>query len=146
MFRHQNRRYLNIVRATGMGGFIRIPPDSSVFCVFEAGRRAQAKLTGASNRWRIGIMNTAELAEAVAASAGLTKADAKKLVDTVFAAIADAAAKGEEVSLSAFGKFKVKESPAREGRNPSTGAPIKIAASRKLTFAAAKSVKDKLNG
>jgi DNA-binding protein HU-beta len=91
-------------------------------------------------------MNTAELAEAVAASAGLTKADAKKLVDTVFAAIADTAAKGEEVSLSAFGKFKVKESPAREGRNPTTGATNQIAASRKLTFAAAKSVKDKLNG
>lgn len=91
-------------------------------------------------------MNTAELAEAVATSAGMTKADAKKLVDTVFATIADAAARGEEISLSAFGKFKTKESPAREGRNPSTGATIQIAASRKLTFAPAKSVKDKLNG
>jgi DNA-binding protein HU-beta len=91
-------------------------------------------------------MNTAELADAVAASATLTKAEAKKMVDTVFAAIADAAARGEEVSLSAFGKFKIKESPAREGRNPSTGATIQIAASRKLTFTAAKSVKDKLNG
>lgn len=91
-------------------------------------------------------MNTAELADAVAASGGLTKADAKKLVDTVFATITDAAARGEEISLSAFGKFKIKDSPAREGRNPSTGATIQIAASRKLTFAAAKSVKDKLNG
>ncbi|OYW16016.1 MAG: integration host factor [Novosphingobium sp. 12-64-8] len=90
-------------------------------------------------------MNTAELAEAVAASEGLTKADAKKLVDAVFAAIADAAAKGEEVSLNAFGKFKIKDSPAREGRNPSTGATIQIAASRKLTFAPAKAVKDKIN-
>jgi len=91
-------------------------------------------------------MNTAELAEAVAASEGMTKADAKKIVDAVFAAIADAAAKGEEVSLNAFGKFKIKDSPAREGRNPSTGATIQIAASRKLTFAAAKAVKDKING
>lgn len=91
-------------------------------------------------------MNTAELADAVASSNGMTKAEAKKVVDAVFAAIADAAAKGEEVSLSAFGKFKIKDSPAREGRNPSTGATIQIAASRKLTFAAAKSVKDKLNG
>jgi len=91
-------------------------------------------------------MNTAELADAVAASQGLTKADAKKLVDAVFVAIAEAAAKGEEISLNAFGKFKVKETPAREGRNPSTGATIQIAASRKLTFAAAKAVKDKLNG
>ncbi len=91
-------------------------------------------------------MNTAELADAIATSAGMTKVEAKKVVDAVFAAIADAAAKGEEVSLSAFGKFKIKDSPAREGRNPSTGATIQIAASRKLTFSAAKSVKDKLNG
>ena len=91
-------------------------------------------------------MNTAELAEAVAASEGLTKADARKFVDAVFVAITDAAAKGEEVSLNAFGKFKIKDSPAREGRNPSTGATIQIAASRKLTFAPAKAVKDKING
>lgn len=91
-------------------------------------------------------MNTTELAETVAASEGLTKADARKLVDAVFTAIADAATKGDEVSLNAFGKFKVKESPAREGRNPSTGATIQIAASRKLTFAPAKAVKDKING
>ncbi|OZA21704.1 MAG: integration host factor, partial [Novosphingobium sp. 17-62-19] len=43
-------------------------------------------------------------------------------------------------------KFKVKNTPAREGRNPSTGATIQIAASNKLTFSAAKAVKDKLNG
>jgi DNA-binding protein HU-beta len=91
-------------------------------------------------------MNNTELAEAVAAEHGLTKADARKYVDGVFAAIASAAAKGEEVSLSGFGKFKVKDQPAREGRNPSTGAAIQIAASKKLTFTPAKAVKDQLNG
>lgn len=91
-------------------------------------------------------MNTAELAEAVAAGHGLTKTDARKIVDAVFEAIADAAAKGDEISLNAFGKFKIKDTPAREGRNPSTGATIQIAASRKLTFAPAKAVKDKING
>ena len=91
-------------------------------------------------------MNTAELAEAVAAAEGVTKADARKLVDAVFVAITEAAAKGEEISLNAFGKFKIKDSPAREGRNPSTGETIQIAASRKLSFAPAKAVKDKLNG
>jgi DNA-binding protein HU-beta len=45
-----------------------------------------------------------------------------------------------------FGKFKVKETPAREGRNPATGETIKIAASKKLTFTPAKAVKDALNG
>ncbi|CAD7340107.1 HU family DNA-binding protein [Sphingomonadales bacterium 56] len=91
-------------------------------------------------------MNNTELAEAVAAEHGLTKADARKYVDGVFAAIAGAAAKGDEVSLSGFGKFKVKDQPAREGRNPSTGATIQIAASKKLTFTPAKAVKDQLNG
>lgn len=91
-------------------------------------------------------MNNSDLADVIAASQGMSKADARKAVDSVFAAIADAAAKGEEVSLNGFGKFKVKNSPAREGRNPSTGATILIAASNKLTFSAAKAVKDKLNG
>jgi len=91
-------------------------------------------------------MNNAELADQIAAAQGITKADARKLVDAVFAAVADAAAAGQEVSLNGFGKFKVKDTPAREGRNPSTGATIQIAASKKLSFAPAKAVKDKLNG
>ena len=91
-------------------------------------------------------MNNTDLAEALAADHGLTKADARKYVDAVFASIADAAAKGQEVSLNGFGKFKVKDSPAREGRNPSTGATIQIAASKKLTFTPGKAIKDQLNG
>ena len=91
-------------------------------------------------------MNNSDLADTLASAHNITKADARKLVDGVFAAIADAAAKGEEVSLNGFGKFKVKESAAREGRNPSTGATIQIAASKKLGFTPAKAVKDKLNG
>lgn len=91
-------------------------------------------------------MNTNDLADTLASENGLTKAEARKLVDGVFAAIAGAAAKGDEVSLNGFGKFKVKDSPAREGRNPATGAAMQIAASRKLTFAPAKAIKDKLNG
>lgn len=91
-------------------------------------------------------MNNNELAEAVAAANGLTKSDTRKILDSVFAAIADAAAKGDEVSLNGFGKFKVKASPARDGRHPSTGATIKIPASKKLTFSVAKATKDKLNG
>lgn len=91
-------------------------------------------------------MNNNDLAERLAAQTGSTKADARKAVDAVFTAITDAAAKGEEVSLNGFGKFKVKDTPAREGRNPATGEAIKIAASKKLSFAPAKAVKDRLNG
>lgn len=91
-------------------------------------------------------MNNSDIAEALAAENGITKADARKYVDGIFDAIAESAAKGEEISLNGFGKFKVKESPAREGRNPSTGATIQIAAAKKLGFAPAKAIKDKLNG
>jgi len=91
-------------------------------------------------------MNNTDLAEKIAGDHDLSKADARKLVDAVFAAIADAAAQGEEIALNGFGKFKVKDTPAREGRNPSTGATIQIAAAKKLGFTPAKAVKDKLNG
>jgi DNA-binding protein HU-beta len=91
-------------------------------------------------------MTNNDLTERLIADHGLTKTDAKKYVDTIFAAITEAAAKGDEVSLNGFGKFKVKQSAAREGRNPSTGAAIQIAASKKLSFSPAKAVKDKLNG
>ena len=91
-------------------------------------------------------MNHGELSDGVAEQLEVSKADGRKAVDAVFAAIAAAAAKGEEISVNGFGKFKVKATPAREGRNPSTGAAIQIAASKKLAFSAAKAIKDRLNG
>lgn len=90
-------------------------------------------------------MNNSDLADRIAASHSVSKADARKLVDGVFAAIVDAAAAGDEIAINGFGKFKVKDSPAREGRNPATGEAMQIAASKKLGFAPAKAVKDKLN-
>lgn len=91
-------------------------------------------------------MNTTELVDAVATQQGIAKSDAKKILDGLIAAIMESATKGEEISLNGFGKFKIKDSPARDGRNPATGETISIAASRKLTFTPAKAVKDKLNG
>ena len=61
-------------------------------------------------------MNNSDLIDTVATAHDLSKADAKKIIDGVISAIVDAAAKGEEISLNGFGKFKVKESAAREGR------------------------------
>lgn len=91
-------------------------------------------------------MTISELIDQVAASdAKLTKAQAKSIVEAVFAAISGAAKKGEEVSIPGFGKFKVQAKPARTGRNPSTGAAIQIAASKKVAFQPAKSLKDALN-
>ncbi len=91
-------------------------------------------------------MNNADLADRIADAHSLSKADARKIVDGVFAAIADAAANGEEVALNGFGKFKVKDTPARQGRNPATGEAIEIAASKKLTLTPAKALKERLNG
>jgi DNA-binding protein HU-beta len=91
-------------------------------------------------------MNTSELIEKVAAEAGLEKTQARKAIDAIVAAVTTAAKGGETVALSGFGQFKVKDTPARQGRNPATGETIEIAAARKLTFAPAKAVKDLLNG
>jgi len=89
-------------------------------------------------------MNIGELAKGVASATGSSEADAKKAITAVFDQIAGAAAKGEEVSIAGFGKFSVKDRPEREGRNPATGAAMTIAASKKVSFTAAKGLKDKL--
>lgn len=91
-------------------------------------------------------MNSSDLVTILAASNDLTKADAKKVVEDIFAAIGDAAARGEEVSINNFGKFAVKKSPAREGRNPRTGEPMPIKAATKISFKPGKLLKDKVNG
>jgi DNA-binding protein HU-beta len=85
-------------------------------------------------------MKLTDLVDHVASEAGIQKGAAKKAVDAVFAGILEAAKKGEEVNLPGFGKFKVKDSQARQGRNPSTGEVIEIAASRRLSGASAKSM------
>ena len=91
-------------------------------------------------------VSTIDLADRIAAAHGLTKTAAKAAVEDVLKGIAEAAVKGEEVSLNGFGKFKVQDKPEREGRNPSTGAPMKIAASKKVVFQPAKALKDAVNG
>ncbi len=92
------------------------------------------------------MTTTADIADKIAAEQSLTKAQAKSIVDSVFKQITEAAAAGAETNIPGFGKFRVKESAEREGRNPATGAAMTIAASKKLSFAPAKAVKDALNG
>lgn len=89
-------------------------------------------------------MNISELAKGVAGVTGTSEADAKAAITAVFDQIAGAAAKGEEVAIPGFGKFAVKDRAERAGRNPATGEAIKIAASKKVAFTAAKGLKDKL--
>lgn len=91
-------------------------------------------------------MTNNDIADSLAAEHGLAKADARKFVSGVIAVIADAVARGEDVVLNGIGKFKVKDRPARQGRNPATGAVLQIAASKSLGFTPAKTIKDRLNG
>lgn len=90
-------------------------------------------------------MNKGELIEAVADSAGLSRADAGKAVDAVFDSITGALASSESVSLLGFGTFSVKARAARTGRNPRTGEPIQIAASNVPGFKAGKALKAAVN-
>ena len=91
-------------------------------------------------------MNTSELVTKIAEANSVSKTQAQAIVESMLKIFMSAAANGEEISLPGFGKFKVKETPEREGRNPASGEKIKIAASRKLTYSPAKAMKELLNG
>lgn len=90
-------------------------------------------------------MNKAELIDAVADSASLTKTDVAAAVDAIFDAISNALANGDTVSLVGFGTFSVSDRAARSGRNPRTGETISIAATRVPKFKAGKGLKDAVN-
>lgn len=85
-------------------------------------------------------MNTTELVDAVAAANDISKPKAKDLVTSIFASIIEAAKRGDEVAINGFGRFSVKERPAREGRNPRTGETLNIPASKSLGFKMSKPV------
>ncbi len=81
-------------------------------------------------------MNKAELIDAIASGAGLSKADAKKALDAFVDATGKALKKGDRISLVGFGSFSVSKREARTGRNPQTGKEIKIAAKNVVRFKA----------
>lgn len=90
-------------------------------------------------------MNKSELIDAIAASAEIPKASAGRALDAVIASITGALKVGDSVALIGFGTFDVKERAARTGRNPQTGQPIEIKASRVPSFKAGKALKDAVN-
>lgn len=87
-------------------------------------------------------MNKAELIDAIAGGADLSKADAKKALDAFIEATAGALKKGGRVSLVGFGSFSVAERSARTGRNPQTGKEIKIPAKKVVKFKAGSELSD----
>lgn len=89
-------------------------------------------------------MNKAELIDAVAAANDITKTKAGEIIDSVFGAVQDTLAKGGEVTLVGFGTFGVTKRAARTGRNPKTGAAIKIEAKSVPKFRPGKGLRDAL--
>ncbi len=90
-------------------------------------------------------MNKTELVAAVAAQAGLSKKDAEAAVKAFTEVVAAELTKGEKVQLVGFGTFEVSEREARMGKNPKTGEPVEIAASKSPKFKAGKALKDQIN-
>ncbi len=90
-------------------------------------------------------MNKAQLIEAVAKSADISKAAAEKALDGALNAIKGSLKKGQNVTLVGFGTFRAGKRAARDGRNPRTGEVIKIKAARVPKFSAGKALKDALN-
>ena len=90
-------------------------------------------------------MKKVELIESVAEKAGLTKADAGRAVDAMVASITEALVKGDRVPLVGFGTFATSKRAARTGRNPQTGATVKIPARTAVTFKAGSALKDRVN-
>ncbi len=91
-------------------------------------------------------MNKSDLADSVAGAFGGNKAMGSAALDAVLGAITDALKKGEKISISGFGIFEVRHRDARMGRNPRTGEPVHIAASKAPAFKAGKALKDAVNG
>ena len=90
-------------------------------------------------------MNRAELVERVRSASDLTRAQAESVVDAVIHSVIDAVKSGERVSIFGFGSFSPTSRAARTGRNPRTGDPVKIAASRGVRFAPSAAFKSELN-
>jgi DNA-binding protein HU-beta len=89
-------------------------------------------------------MTKAELVAAIAKEAGIVKSKAEKAIDGFISAVSGALATGDKITLVGFGTFSVGERAAREGRNPRTGAKIKIPASKVVRFKAGKTLSEKV--
>jgi DNA-binding protein HU-beta len=85
-----------------------------------------------------------QIAAALAEKHNLTKKDGNEIVEGFVAALTKHLKKGDKIRLPGLGIFQVRKRPARMGRNPATGEPIKIKASKKVAFRAAKELKESI--
>lgn len=90
-------------------------------------------------------MNKSDLIDAMAADAGITKAAAKKSLESFLGNVEKSLKQGDRVSLVGFGSWSVSKRAAREGRNPQTGKTIKIAAKKVVKFKAGSDLQNSVN-
>jgi len=90
-------------------------------------------------------MTKAELIDAVAQNAGVSKVDAERTIGAFFELVVSSAKKGDKVAWPGFGSFSTSKRKARTGRNPQTGAPVQVPASLAMKFTASSTLKSELN-
>lgn len=91
-----------------------------------------------------GTLTRANLAESLHKNVGLSKAESSKLVESILDHMSNALAKGENVKISGFGSFLLRDKAARVGRNPKTGVEVPIAPRRVLTFRASQMMRERV--
>jgi DNA-binding protein HU-beta len=91
------------------------------------------------------VVNKSDVIQDVAGASGVSKSDVEKVIDAFFDTVRSAASSGDRVAWPSFGSFSVTQRQARTGRNPRTGEPVPIAASKALKFSASSALKTALN-
>lgn len=91
---------------------------------------------------QVGTLTRADLAEAVHREVGLSRADSSAIIEQILANMSDALERGENVKISGFGSFILRDKGERIGRNPKTGVEVPIAPRRVLTFRASQLLRD----
>jgi DNA-binding protein HU-beta len=91
------------------------------------------------------VVNKSEVVQDVAGTAGVSRQDVEKVIDAFFDTVRVAVGKGDRVAWPSFGSFSSTDRQARTGRNPRTGEPVPIAASRAVKFSASTALKAALN-
>ena len=94
----------------------------------------------------VGTLTRADLAEAINRKVGLSRAESLALVESILGQMSDAMSNGENVKISGFGTFTLRDKNERVGRNPKTGVEVPITPRRVLTFRASQMLKDRIAG
>ena len=94
----------------------------------------------------VGTLTRADLAETINRKLGFSRAESLQLVESILQHMSDALADGENVKISGFGTFLLRDKTERVGRNPKTGVEVPITPRRVLVFRASQVLKDRING